>query len=389
MREEIEFEGGVFSDTIEGGRAGARVLLRREGVVAIVPDGREFLVSYAECQLERGGASGQMWFCRTRDRGLTIFCEARGFDEALRVHGQRELGPALDQMRAQSRLGDQRALRMWGIAIVATLVLLVGGYFGIRQAGRAAIDLLPHSADEQVGKLAMGAMNLEGEVVTDPLLKSAVRSIVDRLSKSDTDGFRFDVRIVDASIVNAFALPGGQIVVYTGLLRAAKTPEQVAGVLAHEMAHVTRRHGMQRIAQSVGVIALVQLLAGDVSGLAAVGVELVRDGAINSYSREQESDADTDGVERMRGARLDPRALAEFFEVLKSRELGLPSMAAWLGTHPDLAERIANVRKQSVHFDTRRARAFEFNWAEVQRHAGALADTTPKIAAEPVKVEKP
>jgi len=388
VRNEIEFEGGVFSDAIDGGRAGARVLLRREGVLAIVPDGREFLVSYAECRLERGGASGRMWFCRTSDRSLTIFCEARGFVEALRVHGQRELGAALDQMHVKQRLDKQGAWRMWGIAIVATVVLLVGGYFGVRQAGRSAIELLPHSADEQVGKLALGSMTLEGEVVTDKVLKSAVRSIVDRLSKPGTDGFHFEVRIVDAPIVNAFALPGGPIVVYTGLLRAAKSPEQVAGVLAHEMAHVTRRHGMQRIAQSVGVIALVQLLAGDVSGLAAVGVELVRDGAINSYSREQESDADADGVERMLRTHLDPRALADFFELLKSREPGLPTVAAWLGTHPDLDERIGNVRKQSVHFDTRRALPFSFSWPEVQRHAGVLAETTPTTAPEPAKAEK-
>ena len=87
-------------------------------------------------------------------------------------------------------------------------------------------------------------------VVVDAI-DTIVRRLADHASRTDVT---YEVWVVDAPIVNAFALPGGYIVVYTGLIDKAETPEQLAGVIAHEMAHVTKRHGLQRVAQSAGVI---------------------------------------------------------------------------------------------------------------------------------------
>ncbi len=370
MQTAHDFLGGVFSEQIAGGRAGATVSLGSGAVIAVTSEGQLFRVPFAGCQLERGGSSDRMWFCRTSDRSLTIFCEAPGFFDALESAARRELGPQLERLHAEQRAQTRRGLWLWGGALLFLLVVGVGGYLGLKQAGRASIQMLPRSVDEQLGELARDNMNLGGPVVKDPVLTGAVEQMVKRLTQHGADGFKFRVRVVDASTVNAFALPGGYIVVYTGLLRAAETPEQVAGVLAHEISHVTRRHGMQRIAQSLGVIAGIQLLFGDVSGLAAVAVEVLREGALSSYGREAEQQADMDAVRRLARASIDPRALASFFKVLQDEQAGALSMPEFLATHPDLDRRIKEVNAAAARSGFAKTQPFALSWPEVQKHAG-------------------
>jgi len=370
MQSTVEFQGGVFSAEIEGGRAGATVSLAAGAVVAVTAEGHFFRVPFGECQLEHGGASGRMWFCRTRDRSLTIFCEAPGFVEALAMAARRELGPELDRLLGAKRASSRRGFWIGAAVLVAVAVLGFGAYLGLKQAGRASIKLLPHSVDKQLGDLALENMNLGGPVLTDSVLTGAIDEMVKRLAKQGGHGFTFRVQVVDSTTVNAFALPGGAIVVYTGLLRSATSPEQVAGVLAHEIAHVTRRHGMERIAQSIGVIASLQLLFGDVTGLAAVAAEVLREGAINSYGRDQEHQADMDGVKTLARASIDPRSLADFFVLLKKEEAGSINLPAFLATHPDLDQRIKDVRTAAKRSGFAQAKPFALSWPDVQKHAG-------------------
>ena len=374
MQDMAEFSGGVFTSAIGGGRAGARISFSSDSLIATTSDGELFRVRFSDCQLELGGASGRMWFCRTPDRSLTIFCEAAGFAAALQQKAPRELGAKLAAVLAETHARASHTRLVWAAVVAALLTLLGGGYFAIGHLGRMSVDVLPRSLDEKIGELASAQLTLEGSVVDDPVLNKAVKELVARLAPHAGSDFKYRVRIVDAPIVNAFALPGGSIVLYTGLLRAAKSPEQVAGVLAHEMAHVQRRHHMQRIMQAVGVIAGVQLLFGDVSGVAAIAVEVLQKGAINSYSREQEHEADMDGVQTLARAEIDPNALADFFVLLEKREGGLPTEIAWLGTHPDLHQRVLDVRALAKRVAPKHTRPFTFVWSQVQRHAGQVQD---------------
>jgi Zn-dependent protease with chaperone function len=367
------FDGGVFHSSLEGGRSGASIEFTGSAVLATTPEGQLFSVAYEGAELTLGGASGKMWFCRSKDRETTIFSEAAGFAAGLREAGQRDLVERLDALEHAAR--DAVARYLWllsGIALLITFVVMLGMYVG-RHAGQLALRALPVAADQQVGKLALENMDLGGSVSHDKVLNDAAKAVLARLNKAKPSKFRFELRVVDSSTVNAFALPGGSMVVYTGLIRDARTPEELAGVLAHEMAHVTRRHGMQRIGQSLGLVAGIQLLFGDVSGVMAVAVELLRAGAINSYGRDQEREADMDGVERMYAAQIEPRALADFFVRLAKSE-GSLKLPGWLGTHPDLQERIRAVRTRAAQHHEQEPKPFGFDWQEVRRHAGADPD---------------
>ena len=184
---------------------------------------------------------------------------------------------------------------------------------------------LPVEIDKKIGELAIETMDLEGGRVTDPFVVGAVEEMVNRLRPHACgEGFDFQVCVIDAPVLNAFALPGGPIVVYTELIEKATEAEQVAGVVGHEMAHVTLRHGLQRISGSVGVLVALELIMGDATGLMAIGKELLQAGAITSYSREQESQADMEGLRMLHAARIDATALARFFDFLQREQGELP-----------------------------------------------------------------
>jgi predicted Zn-dependent protease len=367
------FEGGVFHASLEGGRSGASIAVTSNALCAVTPEGQQLSVAYAGAELSLGGASGKMWFCRSEDRETTIFSEAPGFAAALREAGQRDLVERLDALELTARDAVQRYLWLISGIVIFGALLVVTGMYVARHAGQLALRALPIAADQQVGKLALENMDLGGPVSHDKVLNAAVKTVLTRLNKAQPGRYRFEPRVVDSKTVNAFALPGGPIVIYTGLLKDARSPEEFAGVLAHEMAHVTRRHGMQRIAQSLGVVAVIQLAFGDVSGVMAVAVELLRAGAINSYGRDQEREADLDAIERMRLAHTEPRALADFFARL-AKEEGTLKLPAWLGTHPDLQERIRTVRARSAQRIEQDWKPYGIDWAAVRRHAGADLD---------------
>lgn len=371
---EQQFDGGVFQSGLEGGRSGARVTITGSAVLAETPEGEVFSVPYEGCELSLGGASGKMWFCRSRDRETTIFSEATGFSDALRGAAQRELVERLEALEHAASEARERTFWLVSGVLVLLVFLSLAAVYVVRHAGSLVVRAVPISVDEKIGALAIEHMDLGGPVSKDKVLNDAVHSVFKRLHVAQRTRYRFSLRVVESPQINAFALPGGPIVVYTGLLREAASAEQFAGVLAHEMGHVTRRHGMQRIAQSLGVVSLVQLVFGDVSGVMAVVVELLRVGAINSYSREQEREADLAAIERMRRARLDPDALAAFFRRLLDKDGESPGALAWFGTHPDLSQRIATVHNWTSHHIEQETAPIAIDWAEVQRRAGKDLD---------------
>jgi predicted Zn-dependent protease len=362
------FSGGVFSDTIEGGRAGATIALSRQGVCARTSGGQEFVIPYRQCRIELGGFSGRMVFCRTEDRRVTIFCEDRGFPSAL---AQASAGLLDEPLRQVLRTRRREARRAWWIAaavLAGIALLLAAAYFGIRAGARAAVAALPVSVDRQIGDAALRSMDLGGPEVADPVVTGALRAIVDRLApQAAIEGLEFEVHVIDSPMVNAFALPGGKIVVFTGLIRRAADAEQVAGVLAHEMAHATLRHGIERISQSLSLAAAFHLLLGDVQGLAGAGADLFQLATINSYSREQENAADREGVRMLDAAGIDPRALARFFETLRNEEGDLPGVVSWISTHPQHEARLAALRDQIAALPAREYRPIGVDWADVQR----------------------
>jgi beta-barrel assembly-enhancing protease len=145
---------------------------------------------------------------------------------------------------------------------------------------------------------------------------------------------------------NAFALPGGYILVTTGMLTLAKRPEELLGVLAHELAHVTEKHGFRHQVASVGPLLVCQVFMGGQSGI----TDLLGGGSAflvaQSFSQEYEKEADEVGWDYMVKAKIDPRGMIDVFRKLQAYEMkhgGESFLPKAFESHPDVAKRIARL----------------------------------------------
>lgn len=219
--------------------------------------------------------------------------------------------------------------------------------------GRSQLTLMPDSKMNAMGAEAFDSMKKETPIENDPKINAYVRCIAVPLTKvaSDPTGVsQWEIVVFRDKSANAFALPGGKIGVHTGLLDVAKTPDQLAAVLGHEVGHVIARHGNERI--SNGLIAQGVLLGANLftkeSKLKAPLMAMLGVGATVGYilphSRGNESEADLVGLDLMSKAGFDPRESVALWENMKAASGG-NSPKEFLSTHPSNDRRIADLRE--------------------------------------------
>jgi len=232
------------------------------------------------------------------------------------------------------------ALEIGGV--LAVLALLVwGGLALIGGLTSVVVGLLPISVDRTIGEAAWNQMVPAGSRCTDPAALAYVEAVAAPLIEAYEGEHTFTFAVVDSPDVNAFALPGGFVAVNRGLLEKAESGEEVAAVLAHEIHHVTERHGLRRVAGQLGMFAAIGAVLGavDLGSMTGIAVSL----AGNAYSRDQEAQADALGHALLIGARIDPVGMATFFDRLAAQG---PDMPAMLSTHPGSDGRAALARER-------------------------------------------
>jgi predicted Zn-dependent protease len=216
--------------------------------------------------------------------------------------------------------------------------------------------LMPTSQETQIGATEQQKAEQEFGLAEDQQVQAYVDSICARLAPGlERQDVTYKCQVLDSPVVNAFALPGGYINVNRGLVAYANSEAELAGVLAHEMGHVTARHISERYSQSaltqLGAAALGAALDSQAANqLLGVGANLY----LTSYSRSQESEADDLGIRYLNRAGYDPMAMASFLTTLQ-REAALEAaeqgqdykeMRSFLSTHPMTGDRVA--RAQSI-----------------------------------------
>lgn len=323
----MAFAGSVFAPGSSDRRT-AQIDLTVSGATVVSEHGRWDL-AWRDLRFSHGA----MAFLTHAD-GRIVACDEAGFLLEIATLAPPEIA---GEARRFAGRGSRTAFGCGTLLLLALALfaaLLVGAWLAIPWAAGRAVEAMPPEVDREIGDRSYEAMDLGGSKVAIPLADEALALIVGRLAPQAKHPFEFRVQVVESEQVNAFCLPGGRIVVYTGLLRKAARAEQVAGVLAHEMAHATLRHGLQGMAKQVGVIVGVQILTGDVTGLAG---QIATSALSNSYSRDMEREADAEGARILAAAGIDPHGMAEFFALLGDGPAAVP---AWASTHPDHGERV-------------------------------------------------
>jgi predicted Zn-dependent protease len=224
------------------------------------------------------------------------------------------------------------------------IVVAAGYVVGAPLFARWLAPRIPPEWEQEIGRSSVEALLKRGPMCADSVAVAGVRSVLDRLLAAAPDApFEFTLHVSADTSVNAFAAPGGTIVVNAGLLRVAESPEELAGVLAHEVQHVLLRHSMQAVIREVPVrLAIASMTGSDgVETAANVAGTL---GALK-YRRDNESEADLEGQKLMLAARVDPAGAGQFMRRLESRREDAPRFATYLSSHPRTAERAAELER--------------------------------------------
>ncbi len=254
-----------------------------------------------------------------------------------------ELAFRAPQLRG--RRAGAGGLRIAALGIVGMVLFGAMVWFALPRLALLAASVIPVSWEEALGERVFGDIakafaSLDDDKAPRFCQGAAGRAALDRLTARLTAAldatapapYRFRVFVLDLKMPNAFALPGGWIVLFRGLIASAGDAGEVAGVLAHEMGHVTHRHGTQNILRAMGLRVLFDLMMGDLGdGLAgSLGQALV----YLSYSREAEAEADAAALARLAAAGIGAQGLARFFERLAETSGDLPAALKLLSTHP-------------------------------------------------------
>jgi len=185
------------------------------------------------------------------------------------------------------------------------------------------------------------------DIVTEVEANERVRWILDKIVEvSDRKDIVYFIKILDKDIMNAASLPGGYIFVFTGMLDKIENDDQLAGVIAHEVGHITAKHGIKRLQNAYGAMA-IQVLASEAGGNVAGGVGLALTSLFTAHSQQDEFQSDRLAVKYMRKAGFDPNEMVRFLEKLKKEKEKEPirKFSYWR-THPHVSKRIAVVNQE-------------------------------------------
>jgi len=244
-----------------------------------------------------------------------------------------------------------RCRQTFAAAALAAILGSLGGCAAVHQ--QLGMALLPVETEIELGQRLATEVVEQNRLLDDDEIQRYVAGLAAPLieaSQRDRTGIEYPVTVLDdARQVNAFALPGGPIFVYTGLLLLAENEAEVAGVLAHEIGHIVARHSANRLATQMGVSVLASIALGEQPGeLAQLAANLVGGSTMAAFSREDEREADKYGVAYTVEAGYDPRGLATFFGKLMELEgdRQVTVFEGLMASHPATAERIQVLEKR-------------------------------------------
>lgn len=355
MTDVTQYEGHAFHHSFSNGRASGQITISANAIKFHNAQAEiHFPIDGAQCSL--GGASDRLifishpsqpeWKLYTSDRTL--------LNDPWLQHNA--------AISTQLQKARKTHLFNWGVfAAVAALIILVPALLLFNMDGLSApiARHIPVEWEQKLGEQVFNQYRINNHFMNDKKADTLLQPLVQPLVNANPDKrFEYHFYINRDEEVNAFALPGGYVVINSGLIIKAETPEELLGVVAHEISHVTEQHGLRNIIGSAGIYLTINAMLGDMTGLLA----LIADAApflINqSYSRGFETEADEKGVSLLQAADINPEGLASFFEKLKAEEeKRLKEMAgddnqdlakatlSMISTHPATEDRIAHLQK--------------------------------------------
>lgn len=245
-------------------------------------------------------------------------------------------------------------MRRWKLPLALLLITVTLAPLGcetVPYTGRHQLQLVSADEEAQMGIQSYQQIVGKATLSTDSQANALVQRVGSRIAAVTDLKYSWEFKVIaDDKQVNAFALPGGKVAVYTGMLPVTRDEAGLAAVLGHEIGHVVARHGGERLSQQMGVQTATELLAGMASSnpttvqlvSAALGAG-AQVGVLLPFSRQQESEADHLGMILMAKAGYDPHAALTLWQRMAELAKG-QRPAEWLSTHPSEATRVQQIQ---------------------------------------------
>ena len=240
------------------------------------------------------------------------------------------------------------------IFFICILTLLFSSCSTVPYTERKQLILIPEGQESSLGQQAFTQVVQENKISNDPHYNEMLRSVGERISQAaNRPDYQWEFVVIDdPNTVNAFALPGGKVAFYTGIMPICQNEEGIAVVMGHEVSHALARHGAERMSQgmlaqlgeqglNMAVSSQSPMMQGIIAKAYGFGVQY---GALLPYSRLQESEADHLGIILMAQAGYDPKAAVSFWKRMSEQAKGKKPME-FLSTHPNDEKRIQQIKE--------------------------------------------
>jgi Zn-dependent protease with chaperone function len=326
--------------------------------------GRRDTIPAAQLRLRSGGFDGDQWLIEWPvDTGMAAIQLPTG-TATLSFLAAAPPALAAQVTEHAGRTSGRRWRLRFGMALIGLLLLLplllLGAYwFNADRISGWAARHVTLAQEQRLGALAYAQLVPSLRLHPAGPANDLVRALGQRLTEGSR--YRYQWLVADSPEINAFALPGGYVVVYTGLLKAAGSVDEVAGVLAHEVQHVEQRHSLKTMLHDLGWRAVLALALGDVSG--GVWGDLPAHLGSLAYGRDLERQADLEGLRALRRAGIAGDGLIGVFARLA--RLDVPAMEM-LASHPTSQERLATLRSALAAQPAYASHGPGYDWAAVR-----------------------
>lgn len=357
------YEGGAFHTELPKGKAGGTV--STDGItVMFQSENLSFQLPLDGIEIKMGGTADRLvFFSHPAHPGQTIYSRDAKILNAPQFKSQQVVRKQRKKVQFQ-----QFKKRVWLFAACALVFVVLSSAYLLKDPAVGLVaERLPAEFENSLGENFIRQYQTSNVFVESKEVEAQLNDLVEPLVTSiASDRYDFKFYIVQDPSLNAFALPGGHIVIHTGLILGASRVEEILGVLAHEIAHVERQHGVRKVLESSGLFIVLSGLFGDISGITAVflsnGAYLLQ----QQFSREFEREADRLAVTYLTNAAIDPSGLYDFFAKLKEKEAatklgGISDSLSILSTHPATGERMELLQKAIDESSDKSHKAIQFD----------------------------
>lgn len=319
---------GVYFDGKSSLPQDAKIFFDEQRQVLLIHNGYYHRFEWQLSDIELSKNGNQLTFIRKDHPAESLIIEDNQF--AQHIYPYKNTG-------WYQKLLDQSKAFYVALAALFISFLAVSYFWIIPWLGEKSIELIPETYDQELGEIAY--QNTIDEEDIDPEKTKILNNFAKELKFVHPKPLRFTV--VKSDEVNAFALPNGDIVIFTGIIDKMKSYEELVALIGHEATHIHHRHSMKMMGRNLSGLIFISTILGDANGVISVIGQNAHELRNLSYSRHYEEEADTGGFNTMKINKINPKGMVDLFKVLDAKEESI-EIPEFISTHPITKNRIQN-----------------------------------------------